>query len=111
MVRVEISYASEKEQLSFVIVPDDQADFSAGFLGESTPLAQAIMGEKVKAEIPYFAGDARSVQILEIEQTNITPSPEIAERREQKMRDALQQVEKTNAVIFALVFQRQVGRL
>ena len=45
--RVEVEMVSElgdSERLTFDIVPDRAADFTAGFLGAGTPLAQAIMG-------------------------------------------------------------------
>lgn len=109
LVQVEINYLEESEQLAFVIVPDDQADFAAGFLGENTPLAKALMGEKTGVEIPYFLGDARSIRILSIVPTDLSPSEDTAERREQKLRDALQQVERTNAVIFASSFSGKWG--
>lgn len=109
LVRVEISYQDENDQLAFVIVPDDQADFGAGFLGESTPLAKTILGEETGAQIPYFKGDAHSVRVLSIEPTDRTPSLETAERREKKMKEAVQQVERTNAVIFASSFSGKWG--
>ena len=109
LVRVEISYQDESEQLRFVIVPEDQADFGAGFLGESTPLAKTILGEEIGTQIPYFQGDAHSVRILSIEPTDLTPPLETAERREKKMKEAVQQVERTNAVIFASSFSGKWG--
>jgi len=109
LVHVEIAYSNESEQISFVIVPDDQADFSAGFLGEGTQLAQAVLGERIGGPIPYFSGDARSVQILSIEETNLSPEGNQAERRAQTLRSALDQVERTNAMIFASSFSGKWG--
>jgi ribosome biogenesis GTPase A len=109
LVRIEISYQTESELHAFVIVPDDQADFNAGFLGESTLLAQAILGEPVGIEIPYLVGDALSVRIIEIETTNLSPSNEIASRREKKLQDVVKQIERTNAIIFASSFTGKLG--
>jgi hypothetical protein len=109
LVNIEITYPGEIEQLSFVIVPDDQADFSAGFLGEGTLLAQAILGEQTGPPIPYFSGDALSVKILSIEATDLSPEGNQAERRAQNMRSALDQVERTSAMIFASSFSGKWG--
>jgi hypothetical protein len=109
LIEVEIAYSSEAERLQFVIVPDQQADFAAGFLGESTPLAQAILGEPLGAEIPYFTGDARSVHILSVTTTERKPGEDAADRRQKKLRQAVEQSERTNAMIFASSFSGKWG--
>jgi hypothetical protein len=113
LVQVEIIYAPgaevDKERLEFVIVPDELADFPAGFLGQGTPLAQAILGEPVGRVVPYFSGDARSVTILSASPTDRTPSPETPVRRQERYRQALEQSDRTNAMIFASSFSGKWG--
>ena len=52
-----IDEAGESERLVFDLVPDKQADFANGFLGESTPLAQAILGQTRRECGAYRVGD------------------------------------------------------
>ena len=109
LVRIEITYESETEQLEFVIVPDEQADFAAGFLGQGTALTRAILDEPVGSLVPYFAGDARSVRILSAEPTDRTPNGETAIRRQATLDKAVQQSDRTNAMIFASSFSGKWG--
>jgi hypothetical protein len=112
-VQVEIAYhpgaEPEKERLEFVIVPDELADFSAGFLGQGTPLAQAILGEPVGRTVPYFTGDALSVSILSASETSKAPDQETAARRQERLRQALEQSDRTSAMIFASSFSGKWG--
>ena len=109
LVRIEITYETEREQLEFVIVPDDQAEFAAGFLGEGTALARAILDEPVGSIVPYFVGDARSVHILSVSPTDRTPSEDTAARRQTTLRKAVQQSDRTSAMIFASSFSGKWG--
>jgi hypothetical protein len=109
LIQVELTFEEETERLEFVIVPDEQADFSAGFLGASTPLAQAISGKPVDSLIPYSAGDASSVRILSISSTDKTPPMDVVARREECLRQAIQQSDRTNAMIFASSFSGKWG--
>lgn len=109
LVQVEIAYQSESERLEFIIVPDAQADFAQGFLGASTPLAQAVLDEPLGALIPYFAGDARSVKVLSISPTDKKPPADAAARREQVLRQAVEQAEQTSAMMFASSFSGKWG--
>jgi hypothetical protein len=112
-VQVEITYTPgsdpEKERLEFVIVPDEQADFKAGFLGQGTPLAQAILGEPVGRVVPYFTGDALSVTILSAVPTSKAPRQDTAARRQEAYRQAVEQSDRTNAMIFASSFSGKWG--
>jgi hypothetical protein len=112
-VQVEITYQPEaeleKERLEFVIVPDELADYPAGFLGQGTPLAQAILGEPVGRVVPYFTGDALSVTILSASPTSRAPSPDTASRRQERYRQALDQSNRTDAMIFASSFSGKWG--
>ncbi|MCZ7554261.1 MAG: hypothetical protein B6D39_12020 [Anaerolineae bacterium UTCFX2] len=109
MIQVEISYTDGAERLEFVIVDDDQADFQAGFLGEGTPLAQAILGALVGAQIPYFVGDARQVTILSAKPTERTPQEDAAARREELHRQAVEQADRISAMMFASSFSGKWG--
>jgi hypothetical protein len=109
LVEVEITYQSEQERRQVVIVPDEQADYAAGFLGAGTPLAQAILGEKVGSLVPYFSGDAISVRILSIAAAGKAPGEDIAARRQQALRQAVEQSDRTNAMIFAASFSGKWG--
>jgi hypothetical protein len=109
LVRIEISYEAESEQLEFVIVPDEQADFAAGFLGQGTALAKAILDEPVGSLVPYFAGDARSVRILSAEPTDKTPNEDAAARRQATLDKAVRQSDHTSAMMFASSFSGKWG--
>ena len=109
LIQVELSFEGGTERLEFVIVPDDQADFSAGFLGVRTPLAQAILEKPVNEPIPYNVGDARSVLVLSISKTDKAPSQDVAARREERLRQAIEQSDRTNAMIFASSFSGKWG--
>jgi hypothetical protein len=110
--RVEISLLDrdgKREQLSFTIVSDESADFANGFLGESTPLAQIIMGEKSGIVIPYLKDDIFAIEILRVTPSTIKPPDDIAEKRQAIMEKTLREVEHTNAVVFASSFSGKWG--
>lgn len=109
LIEVEIRFSDDLDRLEFVIVSEDQADFQAGFLGESTFLAKTILGEPVGVEIPYFAGDARSVRVISIKTTDRSPDKNLASRRNETIRNAVQQSDQTNAIIFASSFSGKWG--
>jgi hypothetical protein len=103
-----ITEDGETEQLEFDLVADRSADFARGFLGESTPLAQAILGQPVGRSLLYQNADIRAVRIL-----SVTPSqaaPEDAEaRRQETLRKAVHQSDTTNAILFASSFSGKWG--
>jgi hypothetical protein len=113
LVQVEIAYLPgsdlEKERLEFIIVPDELADFPAGFLGQGTPLAKAVLGEPAGSAVPYFIGDALSVTILSISATDRSPSQDTVARRQERYRQALEQADRTSAMIFASSFSGKWG--
>jgi hypothetical protein len=109
-ITLEITYTDAEETLKFVIVPDTQADFARGFLGEGTPLAQAILGHAAGEELPYRLGDARSVRIVAITpSSDPAPDENVNARREEKMRQAVEQAQRTDAMIFASSFSGKWG--
>lgn len=110
--RVEINLTDRdgnKEQLGFIIVAAESADFSHGFLGENTPLAQAILGEKVGCIIPYLKNDIFAIEILSVAPSSDTPPTDISEKRQRLMEKTIREVEHTNAVVFASSFSGKWG--
>lgn len=103
-MRVEIELVGrtgDKQRLIVIIVPDDKADFAAGFLGVGTPLAKAIVGQPVGTEVPYPLADMRAVKILGAVPSGQAPAEETAARREQVLKEAAEKAEFTTAQIFA----------
>ena len=100
-VSIKLLYRTgESEHLEFDIVPDEQADYQTGFLGVSTPLAKAILGEKAGITVPYFTDELMAIEILSIRESTRTPA-DTAIRRDTAVQDAKDQIEFTNAVLFA----------
>jgi hypothetical protein len=102
--RVEIDLidpSGESERMSFCIVPDAQADFYAGFLGESTPLAQAIIGKTPDSQASYYANGLTRVKILSVTPVDRAEIGEAAEKRKAAVRAAVTQAERTSALIYA----------
>jgi hypothetical protein len=96
-----VSRSGETQRLAVTIVPDAQADFTAGFLGAGTPLANAILGQTVGSLVPYPVADMRSVRILAASASGQTPAEAIAARREAVLRDATEKAQFIEAQIFA----------
>jgi hypothetical protein len=102
-VRLRLLYRSgDCEELEFDIVPDEISTKSDGFLGASTPLAQAILNEKVGITIPYFTEEIMGITIL-----NISPGEPSQKEIQKKSRRVTQeeirdQIEFREAQLFAL---------
>ena len=103
-----ITEDGETEQLEFDLVADRSADFARGFLGESTPLAQAILGQPVGRSLLYQNADIRAVRILSITPSQATPVDAEA-RRQETLRKAVHQSDTTNAILFASSFSGKWG--
>jgi hypothetical protein len=101
--------SGEAQQLEFDLVPDVSADFSRGYLGLSTPLAQAILGQPAGAVLPYDQADILQVKILSVAPPASLPLADLAQQREEAARKALQQVQQTSAMIFASSFSGKWG--
>jgi hypothetical protein len=111
-VEIELIYGSgETEQLSFDLVAEPQADYYAGFLGESTPLARAILGRRAGTTIPYQAGDARAIKILSISFSTRQPEADRAARREQVIKQAVEESEFKNRLAVATSMGNKWGDL
>jgi hypothetical protein len=96
-----ISRSGESERLELDLVTDELADYQAGFLGVSTALAQSILGEKAGVTIPYFTDELMAIEILSIRESTRTPDVNTATRRDTALKNAKDQIEFTNAVLFA----------
>jgi hypothetical protein len=101
--------AGNKERLNVIIVPDDAADFSHGFLSENTPLARVLLGEKAGCVIPYLKGDILSIEVLTVTKLSTPPAKEAAEKRKAKYIETMREVEDTNAMVFASSFSGKWG--
>lgn len=111
--RVEIEWLDpdgENERLAFQIVPDAQADFYAGYLGISTPLAHAILGKTAGVSVLYETGSRiQQIRILSVTAGEEAQSGEAAARRKAAVQEAIIQVERTNALIFATSVESKWG--
>jgi hypothetical protein len=83
------------------LVPDSKADYQAGFLGLSTPLAKTILGEKAGITIPYFTDELMAVEILAIRESTRDAIGFPAEQRQAALQEVRDRIEFTNAVLFA----------
>lgn len=109
-VQLELRYSSgEIETLELDIVKDEAADFDNGFLGESTPLAQAIQGKRAGDVVSYQAGDRVRVRILAVSEELAGTPEDLSDRREESLRKAVRQSEDTNAILFASSFSGKWG--
>lgn len=102
LVEVElINQSGESEILVFTLVKDDQADFSAGFLGSGTPLAKTILGHYPDSKLDYTAGDLQYVRIVSVEPSDKLPTEDVISRREAVLLKALRHADYVNALTFA----------
>jgi hypothetical protein len=109
-VEVELIEASgSRERLAFDIVPDSQADFGTGFLGASTPLAQAVLGQCAGSSVPYQAEDIREVHILTVAPSHRIARDDIAANRQAVIQRAVSKSDLENAVRFALTVDVKWG--
>lgn len=108
-VEVELITAEGAEPLAFDIVPDASADFARGFLGENTPMARALMGRQPGERVAYSQGDILAVYVRSVAPAKEAPPPNVVERRKETMRKAVEQSDRTNALIFASSFNGKWG--
>ncbi len=110
-VQVElVSQTGKAERLAFEIVPDRAADFAAGRLSETAPLARAILGKTAGETVPYKVGDLRQVKILSVTAaTSKTDTEVAAAERDAKLDQARSQAELGNMISFALTFDSKWG--
>lgn len=104
-----IDEQGNREAMTCQIVPDESADLTRGFLGESTPLCRAIYGKTVGTTVDYQMGELRAVKIISLEPSDESPDPEIARQREAKRKKAVDDAERTNQILFASSFNGKWG--
>lgn len=104
-----IDQDGETEKMAVQIVDEKAADFSAGFIAASTPLARAILGQPSGKTLPYRIGDLRAVRILSISAGTSQPEEDAANRREVAIKKAVAEVDRTNAILFASSFSGKWG--
>jgi len=105
-----IDQSGARERLALVIVPDKEADFAAGSLGAGTPLAKALLGQRLGSVVPYQQGDIREVRILSV--TPGTPAPKTgADASRQAIIDkALDKADLEDALRLALTVDVKWGQ-
>jgi hypothetical protein len=104
-----IAESGEGEHLAFDLVPDAEADFASGFLGEGTPLARAIMGGHAGAVVPYQMQDVIQVRILSVRASTRTPDGDVAADRQAIIRKAISKSDLADTVRFALTVDQKWG--
>ncbi len=109
-VELELRYESgEVERLGLDVVPDAFADFDAGFLGESTPLAQSIMGRQTGDTASYQAGVRVRVKVLSVLPEWTGEPQDLSKRREDAERKAVADSDTTSIHLFASSFSGKWG--
>jgi hypothetical protein len=109
-VEVELSTVEgDAERLAFDIVPDEAADFTAGFLGASTPLARAIMGRPTGTVVPYVAGDIVRATILSVRLSERAADTDAAAARDAATREAVERAKTEDTIRLALTFSSKWG--
>lgn len=104
-----VAHDGESERLIFDIVPEEAADFDAGFLAVTTPLARAIVGRAAGADVPYRMGDVVRVRILAVSRSQRRAEASAAAERDAATRDAVQRAKTEETIQLALTFSSKWG--
>ena len=107
-----IDLRGDCEAMRIVIARGDVADVDSGVLASSAPLARAILGKRVGAELPYRRGDIVAVRIVQVGEPAAAPVDAAAQdtaRRQEAVKKAIDDAERTNAAIFASSFTSKWG--
>jgi hypothetical protein len=104
-----IDEAGECERLEFDLVPEKQADFTNGFLGESTPLAQAILGQTAGSVVAYRVGDVAKVSILTVTPDARVPVEDVAAKRQAVVQQVVAESNRISDMVFALAVGSKWG--
>jgi hypothetical protein len=97
------------DRMEVEIVEDQYADIRLGFLGSSTPLAKVIHGHIVGDTFPWVVEGTDEIKIIQVLPSGNAPPKEVADRRQKTIRSAIDQSDRTNAVIFASSFSGKWG--
>jgi hypothetical protein len=109
---VEVELVTEpgaSEKMAFDVVPDSKADFSAGFLGAGTPLAQAILGHRAASRVPYEAADIVEVRILSVAPATSPPPGDTAASRQAVIDEAVSRSNLADTLRLALTVDVKWG--
>ena len=104
-----LTESGERESLGLDIVPDKDADFSLGFLGMGTPLAQAIEGRYAGSQVPYAKADFVGVRILAVTPSEVVPSGDAASNRQAVIDEAVSKSNLADTVRLALAVDVKWG--
>ncbi|MBI1298752.1 hypothetical protein GC175_27775 [bacterium] len=107
-----IDSRGDRETMRIVIARGDVADVDSGVLAASAPLAKAILGKREGAEVPYRRGDIVAVRIVHVGEPATAPVDAAAQdtaRRQEAVKKAVDDAERTNAAIFAASFTSKWG--
>lgn len=104
-----VSRDGDIERLAFDIVPERAADFDAGFLAITTPLARAIVGRSAGADIRYPLGDIVRVRILSVKRSERRAAHNAAAERDAATRAAVQRTKTDETIQLALTFSSKWG--
>lgn len=99
----------EAERLSLAVVPDDNADFQAGYLGAGTRLAAAMMGQQAGQTVPYRHGDLIEIRILDIEPFALSEAPDAASARRAVIQKAIDKSDLQDTLRLALAVSSKWG--
>jgi len=99
----------EAERLSLAVVPDDNADFQAGYLGAGTRLAAAMMGQQAGQTVPYRHGDLVEIRILDIEPFAVSEAPDAASARQAVIQTAIDKSDLQDTLRLALAVSVKWG--
>jgi len=97
-----VDEGGEVERLSLAIVPDDNADFEAGYLGAGTPLAAAVMGREAGQAVPYRHGGLIEIRIVDIEPFAVSEAPDAASARQAVIQKAVDKSDLQDTLRLAL---------
>jgi hypothetical protein len=97
------------EPLVFDLVLDEQADFTNGFLGAGTPLAQAIWGKPAGEIVAYRLGDVVSVRVVNVTAAERRQEEDVAAKRQAVIKQAVAESERISDMVFALAVGSKWG--
>jgi hypothetical protein len=104
-----IDARGQAERLTLAVVPDDNADFQAGYLGAGTRLAAAMMGQQAGQTVPYRHGGLVEIRILDIEPFAVSEAPDAASARRAVIQKAIDKSDLQDTLRLALAVSVKWG--
>jgi transcription elongation GreA/GreB family factor len=104
-----IDGGGEVERLCLAVVPDDKADFQAGYLGAGTRLAAAIMGQEAGQTVPYPYGDLIKIRIVDLEPFAVSEAPDASGARQAVIQKAVDKSDLQDTLRLALAVSVKWG--